>query len=203
MAVNNFEQIYKLLNFEKEGDFYWIILLLRKKDSTTTFGNKNNSARIVKSYYVYNLDYLKKKEQEIITLCDFYKCRAGIYLNQRNDRQVAFDMMKRLADSIYSNNFKVTGLLNSVLGEIKGQSDKYWLLDCDSPEEYDKCKYALSHPMMRPNTELVVAEIPTRNGTHIITRKFDSERFLELTGFTSKKDFIHENNPTALYYPDL
>lgn len=202
MKVDNFEKIYPLLNFDKKGDFYWITLLLRKKDATTTFGNKNDSARIVKDYHIYSLDYLKKKEEEIKALCDMFKCRAGIYLNQRNDEEVAHMMNKRLAEMLYSKNYKATGLLNSVLGEIKGDSDKYWLIDCDSKEEYEKCKSAINHENMRPIGNLIYAEIPTRNGIHLITKRFDTKFFSDLTGYNSK-EFIQKNNPTALYYPEL
>lgn len=196
--VNNFEKIYPLLNFEKEGDFYYIALILRKKDKTTTFGNKNNSARIIKTYNVYNLDYLKIKEQEIKTLCNVFGCRAGIYLNRRNDKEVAYEMNVRVSMRLQEKQYNFKGLYDTCVGKVKSD-DKFWLLDCDSIEEYEKVIGVLSNESIKPIGNKIIATLPTYNGFHVVTNKFDRMTFDKLLGDT--KIEIHKNNPFCLYYP--
>lgn len=197
--VNNFEKIYPLLNFQKEGDFYYIALILRKKDKTTTFGNKNNSARIIKTYNVYNLDYLKIKEQEIKTLCNVFGCRAGIYLNRRNDKEVAYEMNVRVSMRLQEKQYNFKGLYDTCVGKVKSD-DKFWLLDCDSIEEYEKVKQVLSNESIKPIGNKIITTLPTYNGFHVVTNKFDRMTFDNLLGDT--KIEIHKNNPFCLYYPE-
>lgn len=194
--VNNFKQIYPLLNFEKEGDFYFIQLILRKKDRTTTFGNKNNSARIIKQYYIYNEEHLKQKEEEIIKLCDIFGCRAGINLNKRNDKEVAYEMLEQLIKNIRCGNYKSQGLFDSACGQ-KASGDKIWIIDCDSEEEFKDYINKLTDVDLRPiDKSKIITELPTYNGWHIITNPFD----IKQSGIPSEQ--IQKNNPTALYYPE-
>jgi hypothetical protein len=52
---------------------------------------------------------------------------------------------------------------------------------------------------MRPVGDKVIAEIPTKNGVHLITRPFNLQEFKET--FDGDWDIIHKNNPTLLYCP--
>lgn len=205
--VDNFNLIRPLLDFGDELDFYTVGLILRKKDQTTTYGNKNNSARIIKMYYFFEEKQFNEKEIEIKALCEEFGCRAGIYLNRRNLKDMALDMAINLAQAIHDGAYRrILGLFDTVVG-TKQSSDKIKFIDCDSYEEYITIKRLLQDPGLRPfNTNKIIGEIPTNSGYHIIVRRFDVDYFKTLISNEPnfKFDYDHAEqcvNPTALYYP--
>lgn len=206
--IDNFKLIYPLLDFSKEDSFYMISLILRKKDQTTTFGNTNNSARIIRNYYVYTEDYLRKKENEIKELCNLFKCRAGIILNKRSDEQLAFSLNKELANRLEKKDYKVVNIVDSVIGSLTSK-DKTWIIDFDL-----KCTQSLVQLIniirqcKSEYTDPIVNILDTYSGHHIITKPFDVKDFIDRVRVcgnpnlsTFKADDIHKNNPAALYYP--
>lgn len=199
--VDNFDLIYPLLEWKKEGDYFYVQLFLRKKDLTTSFGNKNNSARLIKSYCFFNLEQFKSKREEITKLCEFFKCRAGINLNIRNEEEVGFELLINIAERLKSKNYKgINGVLNTTNGSLKSK-DKFWLIDCDSSEEFLAVEDILQDVTIKPEGDKIIEVIPTYSGKHIITKGFDRNHFDQL--LLKKYNLtveIHKNNPTALYY---
>jgi len=201
-AVNNFKLIAPLLSWQEVGDYYYCQLILRKKDGTTTFGNKNNNARLIKAYTFFNLEQFQRKEEEIIELCELFKCRAGISLNRRNEERITVELLKQLSDRIASYNYiGINGLLNTANGRQTSQ-DRIWLIDCDTQDEHDKVMNILSTEDIRPHGDKVIAVVPTYKGHHIVTNKFDVFHFNQLCKDVYLKVEIHKNNPVALYYPE-
>jgi hypothetical protein len=205
--VNNFNIIRPLLDWGGELDFYTVGLILRKKDQTTTYGNKNNSARIIKMYYFFEQNQFDEKEVEIKALCEEFGCRAGIYLNRRNLKDMAYDMQIMLAQAIHDGSYRrILGLFDTVVG-TKQSTDKIKFLDCDSQQEYNVIKRLLQDPGLRPyDTDKIIAEIPTNSGMHVVVKRFDVDYFKKL--IAAEPDFIFDYdhseqcvNPTALYYP--
>lgn len=209
-AVDNFDRIAPLLHWENENEYYYCQLILRKKDGATTFGNKNNSARLIKSYQFFNIDQFLNKRTEIIEQCENFKCRAGINLNKRHEERVTYELLRQVTDRIITKNFKgINGILNTVNG-AQTSTDKVWLIDCDSEAEYEDVVASLMDESIRPNDgPKILAVLPTYSGQHIITRRFDVQTFTRVMG---EKNLlrgvhamhipdIHKNNPVALYYP--
>lgn len=201
--VNNFDLIQSLLIWENEGEYYYVQLLHRKVDGTTVHGNKNNSARLIKTYCFYNIEQFLDKKEEIIATCEFHKCRAYINLNKRNNERVAFELLKQIVERITSKNYKgINGLLNTVNG-APISSDKYWLIDCDTEIEYGTAFTILNSNDIRPEGNKIVAIIPTYSSKHIITTRFDRKLFDEMCVKELKSTIsIHKNNPTCLYFFD-
>lgn len=201
-AVDNFDLIAPLLTWNDPGEYFYTQLILRKKDGATTFGNKNNSARIIKSYAFFNIEQFLSKRIEIIEQCEKFKCRAGINLNKRHEERISYELLKQLTERIISKNFKgINGVLNTVNG-APTSSDKLWLIDCDSPEEYNAVYETLKSDLIRPEGNKILTILPTYSGTHVITNRFDRATFDKIlsTQFNVTVD-IHRNNPCALYYP--
>ena len=119
--VDNFEQIKKLLKFDSEEEFYFVQILQRTKENPN-LGKNNN---LIRTYNVYSLEYLDKK-------------------NQR-----------------YS---EITNIL----------------YNCE--------------PI---NTVKIITKIETKNGFHLISRPFNSQKFGEWLPTIQ----IHKNNPTILFIP--
>ena len=77
MIVNNFKQIADFLTFESEDDFYHLQILKRKKDCPEHEKGRNNNARCIRTYYIKNVDYFLRKEEEIMNTTLFIMA-AGI-----------------------------------------------------------------------------------------------------------------------------
>jgi hypothetical protein len=66
--VNNLELIKPLLKFESDDDYYFLQILQRKKDNADLdkrlMGN-NNSARLIKGYYIKSVEHLMESTKGI------------------------------------------------------------------------------------------------------------------------------------------
>ena len=211
--INNLEIIRPLLNFEKKGDFYMLYVFKRKKDQPEGERDNHQSVRTIKTYCIESIDHLERRWDEIIQLCEMFKARAYIHVQKQNHFDVSLNMMVALAQRIQDGNTNQKGLFDSVVGQIKTQ-EKRWIIDVDDMKEaspimmayieyecapitkvkFDEAGFPIGHEV-GPKIEAI---IPTRNGHHLITKKFDVMKFKERYPDLD----IQKKNPTLLYYPN-
>lgn len=209
--IDNIELIKPLLTFDNEGDFYQLFVLLRKKDQVTDKAN-HQSVRTIKSYCITSHEYLDKRYDEIKMLCEVFKARAYIHVAKQNHKDVGMNMITEIVTRIQSGQINQKNVFDSVVGQIKTQ-EKRWIVDVDvkeiSPLMIAHIEYAC-----RPFTEVtfdvvgmpigysvgpkIEAIIPTKNGHHLITKRFDVQAFKEKYPDID----IQKKNPTLLYYPN-
>lgn len=197
--VDNFEQILKLLTWNSEKEFYFLQIIQRKKDfveGQKRIGRDNNN-RLIKAYYIYSLQQLEVYKEEIILLCELFNARAGINLNKRNQKDVALKVLEILAIALRKNEFTVISkIYNSACGK-ESSGDKLWIVDIDE-KEISPLLLAYLEIECRPLEETkVLAKIPSKNGWHLITKRFDKQKFLQKYPHIE----IHGNNPTNLFIP--
>ena len=196
--INNIELIKPLLNFENEGDFYMLYVFKRKKDQPEGERDNHQSVRTIKTYCVESIEYLEKRYDEIKQLCEMFKARAYIHVQKQNHKDVSLEMMVSLAERIRNGQNIQKGLFDSVVGQIKTH-EKRWIVDVDSKDETElnAVKFAINK-FCNPEGDKVHSIIPTNNGYHIITDRFDVMEF--------KKHFpeldLQKKNPTILYIPN-
>ena len=196
--IDNLEIIKQLLNFREEGDFYFLMVLKRKKDQPEGERDNHQSVRTIKTYCVESIEYLEKRYDEIKGLCEIFNARAYIHVQKQNHKDVSLDMMVALAERIKNGQHKQKHLFDSVVGQLKTR-EKRWVVDIDTKdvEELNAVKFAINK-YCNPNGDKVEAVIPTKNGYHLITDRFDVLEF--------KKHFpeidIQKKNPSVLYIPD-
>jgi hypothetical protein len=209
--INNLELIKPLLTFDKEGDFYQLFILLRKKDQTTDKAN-HQSVRTIKSYCITSIEYLEKRYDEIIGLCEFFKARAYIHVAKQNHYDVGLNMITEIITRVQSGQFNQKNVFDSVVGQLKTQ-EKRWIVDVDDLEispimlshieyecrpitevKFDEAGVPIGH-IVGPKIEAI---IPTKNGHHLITKRFDVMKFKEKYPDVD----IQKKNPTLLYYPN-
>ena len=196
--INNIEYIKDLLNFENEGDFYMLYVFKRKKDQPEGERDNHQSVRTIKTYCVESIEYLEKRYDEIKQLCEMFKARAYIHVQKQNHKDVSLEMMVSLAEKIRNGQTNQKGLFDSVVGQIKTY-EKRWIVDVDTKDETElnAVKFAINK-FCNPEGDKVHTIIPTKNGYHIITDRFDVMEF--------KKHFpdidIQKKNPTLLYLPN-
>lgn len=210
--INNLELIKPILNFENPGDFYMLYVFKRKKDQPEGERDNHQSVRTIKTYTIESVEYLEKRWDEVVQLCEMFKARAYIHVQKQNHKDVSLNMMVALAQRIQDGNLKQKHLFDSVVGQMK-TLEKRWVIDCDDMMEPSPMMIAHIEYHCKPITQVefdeagvpvgipsrkIEAIIPTRNGHHLITKKFDVMEF--------KKEFpdidIQKKNPTLLYYPN-
>lgn len=197
--IDNFNLIKPLLNFTNEGDFYMLYILKRKKDQPESERDNHQSVRTIKSYCIDSHDYLNRRWDEIKSLCEMFKARAYIHVQKQNHKDVSLEMMVSLAERIKNGNQNQKNLFDSVVGQLKTY-EKRWVVDIDNQDFQVVSKVSKFIESIRPQDYFpkIEAIIPTKNGYHLITSRFDVVEF--------KKQFpdieIQKKNPTLLYLPN-
>jgi hypothetical protein len=196
--INNIELIKPLLDFSEPGDFYMLYIFKRKKDQPIEERENHQSVRTIKSYTVESIEYLGRRWDEIVQLCEMFKARAYIHIQKQNHRDVSLDMMMALAERIKNGHHDQKGLFDSVVGQMKTY-ERRWIVDIDTKDNSEVLKVKLVIDSCRPFAEdKVIAEIPTKNGFHLITKRFDVIEFKKRCPGVD----IQKKNPTLLYLPD-
>jgi hypothetical protein len=202
--INNLELIKPLLNFTEEGDFYMLYIFKRKKDQPEGERDNHQSVRTIKTYCIDNLEYLNKRYEEIMGLCEMFKARAYIHVQKQNHKDVSLEMMMALAQKIKDGQHNQKNLFDSVVGQLK-TNEKRWVVDIDSTSLSVRNRVINILNRVRPTEfgDKVELIIPTKNGVHLITRRFDIVEFQNQMEVRSDMiPDIQKKNPTLLYYPN-
>ena len=195
--INNIEIIKPLLNFTEEGDFYMLYIFKRKKDQPEWERDNHQSVRTIKTYCVDNLEYLDKRYDEIKQLCEMFKARAYIHIQKQNHKDVSLEMMMALAQKIRDGQHNQKNLFDSVVGQLK-TNEKRWIIDIDTKDTNELVRLIDNLTITRPEGDKLEKLIPTKNGYHLITKRFDVEMFRNVFPHID----IQKKNPTLLYYPN-
>jgi len=194
--IDNLELIKPLLNFTEEGDFYMLFVFKRKKDQPESERDNHQSVRTIKSYCINSIEYLDKRYDEIKQLCEMFKARAYIHIQKQNSKDVSLEMMVALAQRIKEGIHNQKHLFDSVVGQLKTY-EKRWIIDVDDSDTKELVKITETIHAARPEGDKLEACIPTKNGCHLITKRFDIEMFRNVYPHID----IQKKNPTLLYYP--
>lgn len=193
--IDNLELIKSLLDFEDDSDFYMLYILKRKKDQTEGKSN-HQSVRTIKSYCISSISYLESKYDEIKQLCEIFKARAYIHVQKQNHRDVGMNMITEIVNRIQCGQINQQHVFDSVVGKLK-TSEKRWIVDLDTKDETEVVKVTKLINVMRPEGDKIEMIIPTKNGYHFITKRFDVMEFKKVYPTID----IQKKNPTLLYYP--
>lgn len=205
--IDNLEIIKPLLNFSEPGDFYMLYVFKRKKDQPEGERDNHQSVRTIKTYCIESIEHLERRYAEIKQLCEMFKARAYIHVQKQNHKDVSLEMMMALAERIKNGSHNQKGLFDSVVGQLK-TNEKRWIVDVDTKDvkELQEIKSFIYYlnPMNFTDLDTGAIEdkteaiIPTKNGFHIITKKFDVLQFKKMYPNID----IQKKNPTLLYLPN-
>ena len=193
--VDMFNEIKDLIVFENEDDFYYLQILQRKKENPQVDSN----SRVIKNYYIDNLEYLEKRYDEIKELCIKFNARAMLRLNKRSKRKVAFKTMQNMANSMANGEYSfIKKSYDRSCGNGHNDKLKKWILDIDEPYTEDYLQEVrIAIKKIEPFGDKILKELQTKNGIHFITTPFNLQKF--------KLDFrnieIHKDNPVNLFIP--
>ena len=195
--IDNIEIIKTLLNFSEQGDFYMLYVFKRKKDQPEGERDNHQSVRTIKTYCIESIDHLERRYDEIKQLCEMFNARAYIHVQKQNHKDVSLNMLSSLAERIRDGVSNQKGLFDSVVGQIKTQ-EKRWIVDIDTKDIQELRNVQVTINGCKPEGPKTKYVIPTKNGFHLITDKFDVLEF--------KKQYpeidIQKKNPTLLYLPN-
>jgi hypothetical protein len=202
MIINNIELIKPLLNFDNEGDFYMLYVFKRKKDQPEGEKDNHQSVRTIRSYCIKSIEQLEKRYDEIIMMCEVFKARAYIHIQKQNHRDVSLEMLTALAQRIKDGQHEQQNLFDSIVGQLKTY-EKRWIVDVDMNDinVVDKVQHIINGVKPYKDETKVIKVIPTKNGYHLITERFDVMEFQKYFLGGDVPD-IQKKNPTLLYYPE-
>ena len=199
--INNIEQIKELLNFSEPGDFYMLYVFKRKKDQPEGERDNHQSVRTIKTYCIESIEHLDRRYDEIKQLCEMFKARAYIHVQKQNHAEVSLNMLADLAIRIKNGSHNQKGLFDSVVGQIK-TNEKRWIVDIDTKDEIVVHRVAHIIDRVKPEGSKLITCIPTKNGYHLITKRFDVMEFSKIMKLQGDVPDIQKKNPTLLYYPE-
>lgn len=195
--IDNLNLIKPLLSFDKLCDFYMLYVFKRKKDQPEGERDNHQSVRTIKTYCIESIDHLERRYDEIKQMCEMFKARAYIHVQKQNHYDVSLNMMVELAQRIQNGQHNQKGLFDSVVGQIKTQ-EKRWIVDLDTKDDDEVVRMTKVINVARPEGDKVISIIPTKNGYHFITKRFDVMMFKNIYPDVD----IQKKNPTLLYYPE-
>jgi hypothetical protein len=194
--TNNFEQIRSLLKLE--ADYFYFIQIIQRKKEIPELGSNN---RIIRSYMIDSIEKFDKCRDEIISMCEHFNARAYIHLNRRKWDRISLECLRHNAELIANGQHDaIKSSLETVIGRhnCEPKGGKTWIIDIDSLDEALQREIQICiNTECDPTGNKVVANIPTRNGSHLITYPFNSQTF----GTRYPEIEIHKDNPTNLYIP--
>lgn len=197
--INNIDLIKPLLNFTQEGDFYMLYIFKRKKDQPEDEKVNSQSVRTIKVYCIESIDHLEKRFGEIQHLCEYFKARAYIHVQKQNHKDVGLEMMVQLANGLKGQRIKYNNLFDSVVGQIK-TNEKRWIVDIDTKDYNIVLKTIVIINATKPVKDKIITIIPTKNGFHLITERFDVLEYQK--AFKEDIPGIQKKNPTLLFLPN-
>lgn len=200
--INNFKLLQQIFDNISEDEVISVMLLKRKKDFTTDKSN-HQSARLIRTYSIKSLEYFVEKENEIIQLCEFFKCRAYIDIRKKNNKIIALDMLKQIANQIKNEQFDCANVYHSILSSSSSK-DKVWIVDLDSKDDeiYQKIINKISEISEHGNNGKVLYKIPTRQGYNILTTPFRMDYFMKWKEDERIDVDVHKHGTALLYYPN-
>jgi hypothetical protein len=218
-VIDNFEIIKPLLDFSEEDKFYFLQIIQRRKENPEVPSNN----RVIKNYFFNNMKYLERKWDEIKGLCEFFNARAMLRLNRRSYETVAYRMLRKVAEVMEQKSYnKMKSNYAKVCGTCHAEKEKTWIVDIDEflgQDELgnlcniiDSCEpksdllkmeetfkeLGVDSSLTRVDTK-IVAEIPSLNGLHLITRPFNVKQFRDMEGNSFRDVDIQKDNPTNIY----
>jgi hypothetical protein len=173
-----------------------LYIFIRKKDQPEGERDNHQSVRTIKTYCVDSIPYLEKRYDEIKQLCEMFKARAYIHVQKQNHKDVSLNMLATLAERIRDGVNKQQGLFDSVVGQIKTY-EKKWVVDVDIKDLEFTEELIKFINGLRPEGSKCEVVIPTKNGYHLITKRFDVKTFSEKYPGID----IQRKNPTLLFLP--
>lgn len=199
--INNFDLIKPLLEFKDKNSFYFIQIIKRRKENPDML----TGMYVQDIFYIYDMKDMNKMKNRIIESCEKNNARAYINLNVLDCEKVASYALKNCIDLIIQKDYKaVKNAYTKACSKNSSKDNKKWVVDIDENNINNtleiKNLIQKLHDGMHNKKYKIIAEIPTKNGIHIITNPFNLKVFKdEIVELKFEDIDVHKNSPTLLY----
>ena len=195
--IDNFDKILPLLTEAWITCAYPVsfhVQVLQRRKDGHEIGN-NNQIRSIAEWFIHSEDTLLRLKPAIKSLCELYNARCYIAINGKSDKDVLWGIAEITMKYIKNNQITFKGMLSHVHDTCNSHGMKKWIIDVDNLS-VDKGNLYTAINNCRSRFDVnTIAEIPTKNGYHIITHPFDLSQIQLPNGVEVKK-----NNSTLLYW---
>lgn len=204
-TIDNFDQIKSLMAFRESDNLFLHLQILRRGKDHPDLPAAN---KLMKSWLVRSAEHLDSLKDEVVFLCEHYKARAYISCVPKSIEKLNQLVMRKLTDNQYTGNvINPWHVFNSACGELPGV-EKRWVVDVDTKDKdaVDFIKLEIDRVWVNAHqndwgklreSAWLIAEVPTLNGFHLISRPFNLQEFSNRFPDTE----IKKNGLTALYVP--
>ena len=196
--IDNFNLIWKILDFKSDDDYYFIELIQRRKDFPE--GSNVKSQTCVGSYMIKSRDQFENLENEIKLICRMHNARAYINPSRKSLKRTTVLLAEQLFGMMVQGDcHKLNSRLESAAGLCKPEHDaKLFVVDLDTKDNAAFQKVTNILAMLAT----VEAVVPTVNGFHFITAPFNCMDFHAecLKAKIYPVPEIKHNSPTLLFY---
>jgi hypothetical protein len=194
--IDNFEIINTLLDFPRPNSFYFLQVLKRKKENPDL---KSNSV-VVNNFYLYDKNDLYKLKDRVIEDCTKNNARAYINLNVLDLEKVGLFTLNKITELLIKGDYKaIKNAYASTCGSHHSEENKRWVIDIDTHDrDYINAvrrEIEQLQSEIKNNQYKILAEVPTKNGLHIVTNPFRLDKFKNVYPEIE----THKNNPTILF----
>lgn len=188
--INNFSLVAPLFYFNGANNmFFHVQIVVRQKDHP----NERVKESCLQSFFVKSREQLEKAMPKIISLCETHGARAYINVSGKDLDKLQSLLMVKLSSDIHINVVRDPHrTLNSAAGSLVSRNPR-WVVDIDDVsmkedireflfELYAKAWEMKGSPisvgaLKEVSKDYILAEIPTKNGIHFITRPFNTKEF--------------------------
>lgn len=204
----NFRNFMQLPEAEG-GDAYYVIELVRRGKDCPDLPAANYH---FKNYYIDTLTKYDKVQDEIRLLCRTLRLRAYVSVCRKSFRRVTMNTIAEMARRASLEDFRRPyAIFESCSGKDVGTDDKHWVVDIDDcmfnthPSVQKRARIIRIVNECEPKGDKIEMMLPTRTGTHLITRPFNLKQFHCLCKEELEEEEIPDvkKNHLTLLFEDL
>lgn len=204
--VDNFSEIEKLLKFEK-NTFYKFMVIVRNKDGRTPLITKDapSGETTIKQWYVDSKEYYENRAKaEMKALAEATRGRLYMRIERKNSYKMImllFDKISEIIKEALSNTSATPKRLNKIVNSITSDSKctdkgcKTLMYDIDNEDEYEWYRDAITMYIVKvanlSSDEVTI--LPSKSGWHVICPRC----------FAISPDWQQEVADTALAYAKM
>lgn len=183
---DNLKKIIPLLVFQNSS-FYEILI------------TKNANNQVIKHYMVDSLQNLMANYDEMKRIADYLDASVYIKLGSYSKEKLGYKIIETLSKKLEKQELDYSLLIEESIGNLKSNFE-HWIIDIDFKDVSDTDIIRIQKAIndCEPGGKNIIAEIPTPNGAHIITRPFNTNQFIPHQDVFYKCK-VNKDSSTILY----
>lgn len=186
------------------NDKVFEIQLLRRGKDCSDLPAANYS---FKNYYIDSLEGYDRVTDEIKKCCEMFRLRAYVSVNVKSKTKLQLQCLKIISDNLCMGELKKPWkTFYKAFGSTVAEENR-WIVDVDEEwVDYKKFICGIINKCQSKYSPVVIGEIPTRTGLHLITHPFNMKQYKDemietFSGWSNAKEVpeVKKNHITLLF----